>query len=193
MGATATKLSTDEKKARIASLFEHHKETFKKMGIEQKDYIPKLFYPIIGGDLVVSMFTSEMNRERDVFLENASPEFELVEEERRLFRLRYNAAYKEEYVVEGETPYFRYIVPVEELEEVTEQQGEMLLTETVKPEDTQTKFNVKGVPTEEERVNNVLPPDCRMNEITVRDHLAILYGKPISNKQWLNELIEENR
>lgn len=188
MSETNVKLSPDQKKARIAHLFEHHKATFKKMGVEQKDYIPKLFYPFTGGERVVSMFTSEMNRKRDVFLENVSPEFELIDEERKLFRLRYNQAYEQEYSTQGEKPYIRYIVPVEELEEVTEAQAKLEYPTTELPKDEklpELKTEVKD--------DNAMLPDCAMADITIRDHLAMKYNKPISSKIWLNDLINENQ
>jgi hypothetical protein len=34
--------------------------------------------------------------------------------------------------------------------------------------------------------------DCSLNQMTLRDLASIMFKKPVSHKQWLNNLIKEN-
>lgn len=185
-------ISLDEKRQKISVMYKHHKSFLDKHEVQERNFIPKLFYQD-KGELVVAMFPSEISREQDLYIENASISYDPLDEKRTLYKYAYNPHYKDEYRqtdIVGSLQQPRYLVPVAELT-IVSQSTEPVATLRTKEVMVAVKEEKPTTAAREEKP--VKPEDCLMSEITVRDHLAMKYNKPISTKKWLNDLIEKNR
>ena len=78
------------------------------------------------------------------------------------------------------TGHIRYLVPVEELKVIKRYSPEAMIT---------TEKEVKLKPALDFSLPNP-ETDPPFNEMTIRDLAAIMLGKPVSNKPWLNDIIK---
>jgi hypothetical protein len=96
---------------------------------------------------------------------------------RRLYKLRYNSHYDEEYEktetneINGQ---FRYLIPISEL---------IHITQPIKVNTIQEKLDF----------SDLMDPnaDAPFEQLTIRDLAAILLKKPVSTKDWLNKIITD--
>ena len=112
MGLTPT-----ERKAKVAKLREEHEDYFQKEGKINALYIPKMAYRPSGKDeLHVSFFPSELQKEKDIYTEFVSIDYDTEDPKRTLYFLKHNPHWKEEYeLVTSNSGFERHIVPVSEL------------------------------------------------------------------------------
>jgi hypothetical protein len=168
----STKRNTNEtldKKAKIEELKSYHKKTFAKLGIDNPFYSPKMAY-IDRGEKVISFFPSEIEKGEDIYTEFVSRSYDSEDPTRTLYKWKYNPHYMSEYrIVEpaSEMQTIRYIIPVDEL--VVCKFNEDSLDEFDMPDPDQ---------------------DLPIDQLTIRDLAAILTGKPVSMKKWLNEIVK---
>lgn len=136
--------------------------------------------------------------------------------DRQLFKYKHNPFFAEEYEQKENTnakgePYFTYIVPASELiavlkngTEITQALYEKRKQDVGKEVDALPNLQktVSSFPdfTEEYGIKSTtmaLPDeetsleDINISAMTVRDFCAIVWEKPVSNKPWLNQLIEK--
>jgi hypothetical protein len=169
----STKRNTNEtldKKAKIEELKSYHKKTFAKMGIENPFYSPKMAY-IDKGEKVISFFPSEIERGEDIFTEFVSRAYDSEDPTRTLYKWKYNPHYMSEYRTvqpASEMQTIRYIIPIDEL----------------------IVCNQKQVEVEDEFDMPDPDQDLPIDQLTIRDLAAILTGKPVSMKKWLNEIVK---
>jgi hypothetical protein len=170
--AISTKRLTNEtldKKTKIENLKSHHKKTFAKLGIDNPFYSPKMAY-FDSGERVISFFPSEIERGEDIFTEFVSRDYESEDETRTLYKWKYNPHYASEYRVtepHSANHTIRYIIPVEELYVC---------------KDEEVDFEEFDMPDPDQ--------DLPLDQMTIRDLAAILTGKPVSKKKWLNEIVK---
>lgn len=168
----STKRNTNEtldKKAKIEELKSHHKKLFAKLGIDNPFYSPKMAY-IDRGEKVISFFPSEIERGEDIFTEFVSRSYDSEDSTRTLYKWKYNPHYMSEYRTvnpASEMQTIRYIIPVDEL--IACKLEEDILDEFDMPDPDQ---------------------DLPIDQLTIRDLAAILTGKPVSMKKWLNEIVK---
>jgi hypothetical protein len=168
----STKRNTNEtldKKAKIEELKSHHKRTFAKLGIDNPFYSPKMAY-IDKGEKVISFFPSEIEKGEDIFTEFVSRSYDSEDPTRTLYKWKYNPHYMSEYrtvAPASEMQTIRYIIPVDEL--IVCKLEEDALDEFDMPDPDQ---------------------DLPIDQLTIRDLAAILTGKPVSMKKWLNEIVK---
>jgi|TARA_R100000322_G_C5380662_1_gene175986 hypothetical protein len=105
-----------ERKAKVAKLREEHQPYFDKNN-KHALYIPKMAYRPSGKDeLHVSFFPSELQKEKDIYTEFVSIEYDTEDPKRTLYFLKHNPHWKEEYeLVTSNSGFERHIVPVSEL------------------------------------------------------------------------------
>jgi hypothetical protein len=168
----------EERREKIKKLREHHMPTFERLGVPDAEYIPKLFYhpkDASGNpkeELFLSFFASEIAKlgKMDLYTEDADSDYTARDPERKLYKLRCNPHYEEEYEkTDPSAGPLRYLVPAGELVEIKAD------TEPEKP--------------------FVLPDsdtDLPMDQMTIRDLAAILLKKPVSRKEWLNQIITKS-
>ena len=110
-------MGTAERKEKIAKLREEHESYFKKMGIKNPLYIPKMAYRPPGKDeLYISFFPSELGKGKDIYTEFVSINYDSEDPKRTLYLCKHNPYFKEEYELATSSSGFeRYFIPVSEL------------------------------------------------------------------------------
>ena len=170
----------EDRRSRTAELRKAHQEYFDKAGINGAKFVPKLAYKPPGKEeLFVGFFSNELRGGEDVYTEFTGRNLEIEDPDRNLYKWRFNPHWEEEYekTEPGPTGSFRYLVPVAELIKIQKNQK----VEEKKPA-IQTNMNF-----------DLMDPDtdAPFDQLTIRDLAAILLKKPVSNKDWLNKLIQD--
>lgn len=171
------------RKAATLELLKHQQWIFDRLSIENPVYIPKCAYRPYGKqELHIAFFESEISKESDIYTEFVSITLESEDPGRVLYKWKYNPFYNEEYdtTEPNAQGHVRYLIPVSELI-------------AIKPEERITE----KISTETEELfpdfDGMLDPDtdAPLSAMTVRDLAAIMLKKPVSNKKWLNNLIQK--
>ena len=170
------------RKEATEKVLEYHKNKLIKLNIQNPLFIPKCAYKPYGKDeLHISFFPSEIDKEQDIYTEFCDKECVPETKDRILYKWRHNPHYKEEYehTEPNDRGHVRYLVPVSELIN-----QDSLIEEDEKQEEMKNIF-----PNFE---NEFIDPntDNPIGQMTVRDFASIIWKKPVSNKKWLNNLIQ---
>lgn len=168
-----------DKRTKIANLREKHEPLFEQEGVgSEARFIPKVAYiPRGGEERVLAFFKSELQAGCDIYTEFVNFEYEPDTPTRTLYKWEHNPHWEEEYEAtepHEKTGHRRWLVPVEELVEVEE-----LAAAEVPTADEDGQFQLFDPNS-----------DAPMKAMTMRDHCAIKWKKPVSHKRWLNELIK---
>jgi hypothetical protein len=189
-------LETVDKKENGKKLREFHQPTFEKMGLVNPTLYGKLVYMPTGkSELYTSFFHSEISRGADVFIESTNRDLVPEKEDRALYMWKFNPHFGEEYerTQEADITKVRYLIPISELivikrynlEEIFPIKNEEIIIETdAEKEIIENKdfdFNSPVTLTDKE---------APITEMTIRDFAAIILKKPVSRKEWLNEIIK---
>lgn len=171
MSISTTLTSADK----ISALREKHQPYFKEREIPNALFYPKMAYKPKGKDeLYVSFWVSELRKTDDIYTEFVDRDYNSEDPERNLWVWRYNPHWEEEY--EQTEPnaigHVRYLVPVSELIKIP-------------------NYIPKTVSSDDFDINLIDKSDPLITEMTMRDFVAIMTGKPVSNKAWLNEIIKK--
>jgi hypothetical protein len=204
------------RKEKEKDFFVQHMETFKKLGLADPSFLIKTaFYQKGKFGRQVLFFESELAKGEDLYIEfydnievNGSKDVVPMLEDRQLFKYKYNPYFQEEYEKkEGISfkgdPYLSFTVPVSELTAIMSDGSEITynLYEKRKAEreaelpKQQNKLSVfpdfeqEFSPTVEETASSQSVEDAPFSELTIRDLAAIMLMKPVSNKKWLNDLV----
>ena len=166
-------VETLDKKAKIELLKQYHKKTFSMLGVKNPTFFPKMAY-FDSGERVISFFPTEVEKGEDIYTEFVSRDYDSEDETRTLYKWKHNPHYAKEY--RATTPHsanqtIRYLIPVEELIDCSN------ATLTVIEED---EFDMPNP-----------DQDLPIDQLTIRDLAAILTGKPVSMKKWLNEIVKK--
>ena len=126
-----------ERKAKVLKLREEHEDYFQSSANINALYIPKMAYRPSGKDeLHVSFFPSELQKNKDIYTEFVSIEYNSEDPKRTLYLLKHNAHWEEEYEkVTSSSGFERHIVPVSELKvinDVTDRKSPIKEPELVK-------------------------------------------------------------
>lgn len=174
--------NSEDKKENLNKLREFHKKTLNELGLDSYFLLGKMCYLSPKGEKIISFFHSEINKGQDVFVEFTN-RFNIPENhERTLYQWKFNPHYEEEYekADENDPSKIRYLVPIDELKVIKKYSQ----TANIKAE-IETKSQDFGMPDP-----STDPP---FNEMTIRDLAAIMLKKPVSNKQWLNDIINNKK
>jgi hypothetical protein len=185
-------------------------------------FIPKMAYiPQGEDDRVIAFFLSELLGGQDIYTEFVSVDLIPDSAERTLWKWPYNPEFETEYKKSEPHPatgHCRYMVPIEELINVAEPDKsierrapvakvkEVVVVEKSKPvsklrtsnkDEPQLKMEIPDdVPTPEEVEANEphvnLGTDASLELMTIKDKAVIEWKLPVSDKPWLNELINNN-
>jgi hypothetical protein len=204
------------RKEKEKDFFVQHMETFRKLGLADPSFLIKTaFYQKGKFGRQVLFFESELAKGEDLYIEfydnievNGSKDVVPMLEDRQLFKYKYNPYFQEEYEKkEGISfkgdPYLSFTVPVSELTAIMPDGSEITynLYEKRKAEKEaelpkqQNKLSVfpdfeqEFSPAVEETAPSQSVEDAPFSELTIRDLAAIMLLKPVSNKKWLNDLV----
>jgi hypothetical protein len=191
------------RKEKTEELLRKHEPLFKILKIHDPLFILKNAYFISGKKgRFIQLFESEVSKEKDIYTEFVNKELAPDLTDRPLFKLKYNPFYKEEYEMETKMTeegreYDVYIVSVSELKVILEDSSEINyslyesgLYEKVKVSpfpDFEKEYLSKEITLDDILVGE----DAPINDMTITDFAAIMWKKPVSNKLWLNTLIEK--
>jgi hypothetical protein len=179
-----------ERKDFTVELRKKHQPVFNALGIPEAIYIPKMAHHVSGlTGIHMGFFESELNHSKDVYTEMVSMSMEPEDETRTLYKWRHNPHFKEELVPSDVevTVSTRYYIPFDELVEVN-----MPATKKRGP----YKKKVKPIVNEEVKapIRTIVvdhTEDLPMEAMTIKDYITIHTGKPVSAKQWINDIITQ--
>jgi hypothetical protein len=166
-----------DKKARLQELKEYHAPLLEKLGVEEPFFVTAMAHKPRGKDSIhISLFPSQMKKGVDIYMEFTDKDNVPEDPQRTLYKWKHNAFWIEEYdsvEIEGSTD-SRYLIPVAEL---------TIVKDPVANTSTVQSF---------ESFDQIMDPDtdAPIDQMTIRDFVAILRGKPVSRKKWLNDLLQ---
>jgi len=110
-------MTPEERKEKVAALRELHQDYFDLNDLTYAAFIPKTAYRPNGKDeLFVTYFPSELERNKDIYLEFVSIDYDAEDPKRTLYLHKYNPHWKEEYeLVVSNSGFQRHMIPVSEL------------------------------------------------------------------------------
>lgn len=125
-------LTPDERKQKVNKLKEEHEDYFQKSGNVNALYIPKMAYRPKGkDDLHVSFFPSELEKDKDIYTEFVSIDYDTEDPKRTLYLHKCNPHWKSEYeLVTSSSGFQRHLIPVSELKvinDITSRSGESVI------------------------------------------------------------------
>lgn len=183
-----------ERAVALSALRQRNEQNFKNLGLMNPTFTIKFAYvPKHREDMVISMFPSEMEISEDIYIELTDGGNNPIHETPVLYKLRSNPFYKQgEYEMIPPDPSRNknsetYLVPVSELEIVAGNPttGAVPLSVIKKPKFISTKGADFDLDIKKEE------DDAHYSELTVRDLAAIFLKSPVSNKKWLNSIINQ--
>jgi hypothetical protein len=189
-------LETVDKRENGKKLREFHQPTFEKMGLVNPTLYGKLIYKPTGkSEYYTSFFHSEISRGSDIFIEGTTRDLIPEAEDRALYQWKFNPHFGEEYekTQELDLNKLRYLIPLSELvvvkryteDDINPVKKEEIIIETdAEKEIIENKdFDFSGPVT-------LTDKETPITEMTIRDFAAIILKKPVSRKEWLNEIIK---
>jgi hypothetical protein len=165
---------TINRQEKTEELYAFHEWKFKLLGEDSPVFIPKCAYvPKFMSEQHIGFFLSEIKKGKDIYTEFTSIDLDPEDPTRTLYKWRFNPHYEEEYekTEPGANGHYRYLVPVSELIKIEMEQA----------------VEVSEFPDFDEIMDPDL--DAPLSQITMRDLAAIMLKKPVSNKKWLNDII----
>lgn len=184
------KLSLEEQKRYktivLEELRDFHQPLIDELGISRNDFQMKMAFYDKQGRNVVGIFASEFKKQNGFYFELITREFEPVEESRSVYKISYNPAFEEEYEMNEKGS---YLVPLEELRVFNPSSVMISGPSAILETGPKTTQQVQPRPAVAAYKAPAPIEDAPYGELTIRDYVAITTGKPVSAKNWLNELI----
>lgn len=182
-----------DKKENLRLIKDFHSKAMLEHGDADSIIIPKLAYRPTGKtDVHISFFHSEISRGQDLFIEFSNRDNVPEDINRTLYLWRFNPHYDEEYEKtepDARTGNIRYLVPVDELKVIKKYSiSEPTVAAPIAPPVKTKKIETKTIETDFDLPDLSLDPP--INEMTMLDLAAILLNKPVSKKEWLNNIIK---
>lgn len=188
MATMSEEEKTAYRKRKLDEILTHHADLIRDLGINTSDFNMKMPFHDDMGNLVVGIFASEFRKSKGFYFEMIDNNLNPVNP-RKVFRIPPNPNYQEEYKMNSKGS---YLVPMEEIREVNipsvaiSKFSAISNLSAAKP-----AANYKSSYAEIAHKAPGLLEDVPYAEMTLRDYYAIVSGKPVSKRQWLNELIKK--
>lgn len=187
-------MSPEEKTAykaqKTKEIRDFNSDNIADLGISIYDFNMKTPFIDKARRLVVGIFPSEFQRKKGFFFELIDGDLNPTDPERKIYRVPPNDAFEEEYELNAKGS---YLVPLEELKMAHPQSiGISKMNAFVsapKQEENVFKITQQAQNSLVQRAPSPME-DAPYSEMTIRDYFAIQTGKPVSCKNWLNELIK---
>jgi hypothetical protein len=188
-----------ERSTAVMALKQRNEQNFRNLGLLTPNFTIKFAYvPKHREDMVVSMFPSEMECGEDIYMELTDGNNYPLHEQAVLYKLRHNPYYKQgEYEVIPPDPSRNknaetYLVPISELEVVSDKPAAIQIEKPVATAPAKKPMISTSIISEDSGFQKE-KEDAHYSELTIRDLAAILLKSPVSNKKWLNNLINTNK
>jgi hypothetical protein len=140
---------------------------------------------------VVGFFDSELSVGKDIYVEFVDRFHSPEDPQRRLYHWKYDPNYP--ISLEQDTSdkrFVKYLVPVKEFHLIEESVMELDLPWKDEAPNLTMKKAVKKEETTTKNVEKSLG-DLPFSDMTIKDFIAILHRKPMSDKPWLNDIINQ--
>lgn len=165
-------LSPVEKKEKIQLHRDYHTALLQENNVADSDFNVKVVFSN-NNIKVVGIFPSEFKKQNGFYMEFVDKNLDPTDPDRRVYRLEPRENYEDVYPLLQSGS---YAVPISELTEVR----------VVKSEPVMPDLNI------DLNLNNINPSDDEhYSKMTIKDLAAILWQLPVSNKPWLNKLVED--
>jgi hypothetical protein len=180
----------DWKRQKLEGLREYHRRLIEDLEISPQDFNMKMPFYDSRGRMVVGVFPSEFKKEKGFFFEIVTRELEPVDSNRTVYRVPPSNHFEEEY---EQNEKGSFLVPMEELRVVNPQSVAISKSSAVTSNDRFFQTGELPLPKAGGGTTTVMKTpseDAPYAEMTIRDFMAIHTGKPVSQKSWLNDLIQ---
>lgn len=171
----------EDKREKLKKLREFHQPVLDEYNVPDAVFLPKMAYKPYGkSEIHIAFFASEISKGEDVYVEFTNKENVPEDPERKLYKWKFNPHFEAEYEKtepNAVTGHCRYLVPVMELINIVSKKAPMVATKKAPP----LEMPIQD-PNE----------DAPFNQLTIRDLAALLLRKPVSHKDWLNEVITKS-
>jgi hypothetical protein len=174
------------KKDKLEAIRNYHQELINDLGIDRADFNMKMPFYDQKARMVVGIFASEFKKEKGFFFELVTRKLDPADEERRVYRIAPSSSYEEEYELNEKGS---YLVPIEELRVVNPHSVAISKSSAVTASDNVLKPSLSEIAYKAP----ALMEDAPYSDMTIRDYYAIHTNKPVSAKNWLNDLIKNNK
>ena len=126
-------MTPQERKAKVLELRKEHEDYFQKEGNTNALYIPKMAYRPSGKDeLHISFFPSELQKNKDIYTEFVSIEYNSEDPKRTLYLLQHDPTWDQKYeIVTSSSGFERHIVPVSNLKVINDITDRSKVKETI--------------------------------------------------------------
>ena len=189
-------LTTTDKRENGKKLREFHQPTFEKMGLVNPTLYGKLVYQPSGkSELYTSFFHSEISRGNDIFIEATTRDIVPEAEDRALYMWKFNPHFGEEYerTQDADPSKVRYLIPISELiviKRYNQEDNSTVKKQEVIIETDAEKEIIENSGFDLSNPVTLTDKEAPITEMTIRDFAAIILKKPVSRKEWLNEIIK---
>jgi hypothetical protein len=204
-----------DRKQKEKEFIVHHDKTFENLKIDNPFFVLKTaFYEKGKFGRNIQLYESELKKNEDIYIEfidvvrsesGVEQDYSPMLEDRPLFKFNANSFYAEEYEIRNKLDYSVYIISVNELMVVMPDGSSISysLYEKRKEEDKKKKDSLpklqntlslfpdfeKEFPSKGSDFDLDKENDLSFADITIKDFAAIMWKKPVSDKKWLNDLI----
>lgn len=164
-------ITPEEKTEKVARAREYHKKLLKDNNAKLTDFNLKLWF-FDKGIKVVAIFPGEFQKENGFYFELIDSNLDPIDPKRTIYKINPRNNYDDTYNILKSGA---YAVPLEELEVV---------------EDNTTRVDNSLYLDQNITTNLSSDNDQNISEMTIKDIAAILWKSPVSEKEWLNNLIK---
>lgn len=169
------------KAQKLKEVRDYHSELIKNLGIGYTDFNMKTQFRDQYGRIVVGIFPSEFKKIKGFYFELV--DFDLIPStsDRSVYRVPPSSSFDDEYELSSKG---QYLVPLEELKVIS---SKPVVNNTTTAEDK----SIFKITQKVEESYSPTKEDAPYSDMTIRDYVAIHKGQPVSNKEWLNQLIKQ--
>jgi hypothetical protein len=191
---TTKKLTAVDRKKLIDDIINYHEPAFELLDIEQAtQFYPKVSF-MWSDEPHISLFKKEIS-EPYFYIELVNEDYTPKDSNRSLYRFRGSPECINEYFGKKEVgnfgEYFRYFVPLQDFERIDLNSLLQTNTKTINSLQVKQQPVISEPLVFEETYDDQEETDALMAKLTIRDHAAIQWKLPVSNKKWLNNLIKQ--
>lgn len=181
------------KASSLKAIRDYHRGLISELGIPDTDFNMKMAFYNKTGEMVVGIFASEFNKEKGFFFELITRDLKPADPNRIVYRIAPSVEFEEEYELNEKGS---YLVPISELRVVNPESVAISGPSAVTSSDgfaLASKFPITQEPVIQAYKAPSAMEDAPYSDMTIRDYYAIQTNKPVSAKNWLNDLIKSNK
>ena len=157
---------------------EHFKPVLTKLNVSEMSFYPKMLFTR-SKQLCLALYKSELEKTEGFYTMVVNSSFDPQDGEYKLYYLKHNPKYATDYLL-IETD--KWAVPYDLFDEIDTQ---LIMLNGLNNQSNKTMALFDQTNTDQTDI------DSPFSEMTVRDFAAITWRVPVSEKEWLNQMIKE--